>query len=389
MRKKKVVGWLSVFVTVVIAISLILSACAKPAPPPAPAPPTPAPAPTPAPPPKPPMEPVTLMFNGSIYRPATVYGETILWFCDEVTKRTDGLVKFEHVWAFALTKPGEEIDAINTGLSDLTFFPAVYYPSRLFLYNFDHCVFGGSPDLERAIEWTDPFLYEEALMLQEEMEGEGMKFLFAEIAPSWDIESREPITKFDELKGKKTAVSGVYAEALVSASGAVGLSPTMVDRGPMLQTGALDASILPRTVSFGFKLYEFAQYNMPLLWGNWFTSIGVVNLELFNSFPEEIQQVFLDVGREASSYFWELNVPDQERMRKVMEEAGVTFNPPLSEADRTKWLELGGEPIREWLAEAEKRGLGAEGRELMNTYFRLQEEKIGYVWPEVLKKQLD
>lgn len=226
-------------------------------------------------------------------------------------------------------------------------------------------------------------------MLQKEMEKEGMKFLFAEIAPSWELESRTPVTKLDDLKGKKIAVSGVYAEAYVAATGAVGLSPTMTDRGSMLQTGALDASILPRSVAFPFKLYEFAKYNIPLLWGCWFTSIGVVNLKRFNSFPKDIQQVFLDVGREASRYFWKLNVPEQDRMRKITGGAGVTFNPPFSEKERMRWLDIGGQPITKWLKEAEKRGVGAEGRELMKTYFRLQEEKVGHVWPEALKKQLN
>lgn len=371
MEKRKGVQRVSVFVSVLVSITLILAASAQSVAAQ-----------------KSPMKPVTLLFNGSIYRPDTVYGKTILWFCDEVTKRTNGLVKFKHVWAFGLTKPGEEIDAINTGLSQLSFFPAVYYPARLFLYNFDHCVFGGSPDLTRAIEWTDPFLYGGAPMLHKELEKEGMKFLFAEIAPSWDIETKTPTPRLDDLKGQKIAVAGVYAQAHVAATGAVALSPTMTDRGSMLQTGALDGSVLPRTVSFPFKLYEFAKYNRPVLWGCWFTSVGVIHVKLFNSFPKDIQQVFLNVGREANRYFQKLNVPHQEKMKKIMEAAGVTFNPPFPKEDRMKWIELGGEPIAKWLKEAEKRGVGAEGRQLMRTYFRLQEEKVGHVWPERLKKQL-
>jgi TRAP-type C4-dicarboxylate transport system substrate-binding protein len=311
-----------------------------------------------------------------------------MWFSDEVTKRTNGLIKFKHVWAFALTKPGEEIDAINTGLSQAAFFPAVYYPARLFLYNFDHSVFGGSPDLKRAIEWADPFLYGGAPMLQKEIEKEGMKFLFAEIAPSWELETRMPITKLDDLQGKKIAVAGVYAQAHVAASGAVALSPTMTDRGSMLQTGALDGSILPRNVSFPFKLYEFAKYNMPVLWGCWLTSIGVIDVKLFNSYPKDIQQILLNLGREATRYLSKLEVPHQEKMEKIMKSAGVTFNPPLSKQDRMRWIEQGGEPIAKWLEEAEKRGVGPEGKELMRTYFRLQEQKVGHEWPDRLKRQL-
>jgi TRAP-type C4-dicarboxylate transport system substrate-binding protein len=305
-----------------------------------------------------------------------------------VTKQTKGAISFKQVWAFALTKPGEEIDAINTGLSQLAFFPAVYYPKRLYLYNFDHCIFAGSPDLGRAIEWTEPLLFEKGWMLHKEMEKEGMKLLFTEIAPGFDLESRVPITKLDDLKGKKIAVSGVYAEAYVAGTGAVGLSPTMADRGTMLQTGALDGSILPPHVSFGFKLYEFAKYNVPLQWGCWFTGIGVINLKLFNSFPVDIQKILVGVGGEANRYLWKLSVTELARIRKIKEEAGVTFMSPLPEKDRIRWLEMGGEPIRKWLVEAEKNGVGAEGRELMRTYFRLQEEKVGHSWPEVMKKQI-
>jgi TRAP-type C4-dicarboxylate transport system substrate-binding protein len=372
MEKRKLMSGLGVLLAVLIAISLVLATSSR------------AVAQT-----KPSMKPVTLLFNCSIYRPDTVYGKTIMWFCDEVTKRTHGLIKFKYVWAFALTKPGEEIDAINTGLSQAAYFPAVYYPARLFLYNFDHCVFGGSPDLKRAIEWVDPFLYERAPMLHKEIEKEGMKFLFAEIAPSWEIETRMPITKLDDLQGKKIAVAGVYAQAQVAASGAVALSPTMTDRGSMLQTGALDGSVLPRSVSFPFKLYEFAKYNMPVLWGCWLTSIGVIDVKLFNSYPKDIQQILLNVGREATTYFTKLNVPYQEKMGSIMKSAGVTFEPPLSKKDRLRWIDQGDEPITQWLKEAEKRGVGTEGRKLMRSYFRVQEEKIGYEWPEQLKKQIE
>jgi TRAP-type C4-dicarboxylate transport system substrate-binding protein len=155
----------------------------------------------------------------------------------------------------------------------------------------------------------------------------------------------------------------------------------------MLQTGALDGSILPRDQSVSFKLHEYTKYTIPL-WGCWFATFGVINLDLFNSFPKDIQKILVDTGRETTTYVWQLAKADQPRLTNIMAGSGHSVLPRLPEAERIEWLKQGGEPIRAWLAEAAKRGVGAEAKELMDLFFRIQEEKIGYVWPDQLKKQL-
>jgi TRAP-type C4-dicarboxylate transport system substrate-binding protein len=333
------------------------------------------------------MKPVTLQMNSTVFRTDSSYGKGMKWFTDEVTKRTNSLIKWKIIPPFSLTKPGEEIDALKNRLSDAAFLVAIYYPTKLYLTNFDHAVFGGSTDIDKANIWGESFIHDRATMIHRELEKEGMKMLFAPVNPGFELMTKERISKLDDLKGKKIAVSGHFAEAQVRASGAVALTPTMVDRGTMLQTGALDGSIIPRDQSCSFKLFEYTKYSMPL-WGCWFATFGVMNLDLFNSLPKDIQKVLIDIGREATTYIWQLARDDQPRLAKLMADAGHSILPSLSEVERNKWLQLGGEPIRAWLTEASTRGVGAEAKELMNAYFRIQEEKIGYVWPDQLKKQL-
>lgn len=335
------------------------------------------------------MEPITLSFNGAMQNAEDIFGQTILYFCDEVTDRTDGLVNFTYNWSFSLTHPGEEIDAMNTGLSDMAFFPAVFYPAKLFLYNFDHCVLGGSTDYDKSILWSEPLIHDKGWMLHKEIENLNMKLLFAETAVSYDLESKMPITRLDDFKGKKIKVPGYYGANHVKAAGAAVLSPTMADISMMLETGALDGTITPRNVTFPFKIYEFATHNTPINWGCWLCAIGVIDLDLFNSFPEDIQQIFVDVGRESTVYFWEICGAQHKQQRQAMEDSGVIFHDPFPQEDQSKWLDIGGEYIRQWLDEAEEKGLGSEAKELMEVYFALQEEKAGHVWPDALKKQLN
>lgn len=358
MRKRKLIVLLGS-----ICLTIAMVSCAAPTP--APSAPTPTPTPT--------MEPMTLLYNASIFAPNTAHGETIMFFCDEVTKRTNGLIKFKQAWSFSLTKPGEEIDAVKSGLSDLCHLPVGYYPTKLLLMNgFDHCVPFGPTDADMAYEIFDKLLYEELPMLGEELEQCGCKWLFAEIAPSWHLESSMPIIKLDDLKGKKIAVTGHYPPLVVEAAGATPLPTTMVDRATCLQTGMLDGSMIPLTCSAPFGIYEFAKHCIPTQFGWWIGCASVINLDLFNSFPEDIQQIFVEVGREANRVLWEKGVIETAQWTETLSAAGTTFYPPFSDEDMARWAELAGEPVADFINRCEERGL--PGRKVMETYFRVCEE---------------
>ncbi|MFH1775228.1 MAG: TRAP transporter substrate-binding protein DctP [Chloroflexota bacterium] len=322
------------------------------------------------------MEPVTLLINTGIYSPDSLTGRTAQWFGDEVTRRTDGLITFEYVGSFSLTKPGQEIDGTKTGLSDFSVFPNVYYPTKLFLNQLTHAVFGAPTDPNVGWEVVDK-LYQEEPALAEEYEKYGNKLIGPLGVINYVLETKTPVTKLEDLEGQNIAISGHWAPKIVEATGATPLPTTLLDRPTALQTGMLDGSILPWVISAPFKLYEFAPYRTGPGWGYWAADMLTMNLELFNSLPDDIQEILLEVGREAGGVYMEMGQADWAKTKATMEASGVTFT-DFSDEEMIKWGNLIGNPVADAVKEGEAMGLPIRGP--METYLRLCKE-AGHKFP--------
>ena len=144
-----------------------------------------------------------------------------------------------------------------------------------------------------------------------------------------------------------------------------------------LQTGMLDGSVLPLFLSYSYSLYDVAPNCLQLPTGYWVGNQITINSDLFNSFPENIQQIFLEVGKEATGYQVKLYVEEEAKQIEDMKAKGVTFY-TLSEAEKLEWAKKLGNVPERWAIDAEARGL--PGKEIMNRYLELIEQS-GWKFP--------
>jgi TRAP-type C4-dicarboxylate transport system substrate-binding protein len=360
-------------ISLVLILGLLVAGCtSEPSPSPSPSPvPTSSPEPTP----EPTMEPVTWLYNGGIHSPASVQGRAIQWFGEQVEERTDGLITFDYVWSFGLTKPGEELDALQSRLCDLEQICWTYYPSKMFLSNITYAIPFVPEDIESLAKTINTLYRTPPLVAEREQYGD--QLLWIGVEPGYYLESRMPIPTLAEFEGKKIAISGVYAPEWVEVTGATPVPTTLLDRPTALQTGMLDGSILGLSVGAPFKLYEFAPYDTHLKVGCWSGTHGAINLDLFNSLPEDVQQILLEVGEETGEYYYQIIVEEEDALREMMETAGNTFY-TLSDEDIADWMELIGNAPARWIEDGEALGLPAE--EVMNQYLDLIAE-TGYEFP--------
>ena len=84
-----------------------------------------------------------------------------------------------------------------------------------------------------------------------------------------------------------------------------------------------------------------------------------MNLELFNSLPEELQDIIEETAQEANRYYVEQLMGSYAWAEGGMQDAGVTFNSPLTFEEKAEWANAAPEVVSEWISEAEGRGLGA------------------------------
>ncbi|MBN2050597.1 MAG: TRAP transporter substrate-binding protein DctP [Spirochaetales bacterium] len=103
------------------------------------------------------------------------------------------------------------------------------------------------------------------------------------------LTSKPKATKLAEFKGLKTRV--MPSKMLVEDYRAYGMSPTPMAYGEIysgLQTGLIDAQLQPLFANYSMGFWEVTNY-FTQMWAEPFLGIPTVNMQWFDSLPEDIQ----------------------------------------------------------------------------------------------------
>ena len=66
---------------------------------------------------------------GTLDAPDSIIGRAQDWYLNRVEELSGGRVKFERYWSESLVPARELLDALNTGISDVSFLIPGYFPS--------------------------------------------------------------------------------------------------------------------------------------------------------------------------------------------------------------------------------------------------------------------
>ena len=321
--------------------------------------------------------PITLTFNGAQFGANDVPGRTYNWFCNEVSKRTNGMIKFKYVGSNSLTKPGEEITALQSGLVEVGAFSVVYHPVPMYINaGFTRAIPFDTVDIAQATKIIYKLYYNDpatSALLQGELAKQSLKFLTMTVDDSYVIETKLPLATLDDLKGKKLAVLG-YEGKYFGPTGATVVGMPVGDRGTALQTGVIDGAATPWEIAFPFKLYEFAPNMIQSGFGCVTGNVIAWNMNKFNALPKDMQEIIIKAGKDA---FMNNAVETENWYKTALEtRAKATGNKPylnFSAADTAKWAGMVGQPVADWIKDSESKGIaGADA--VIGKYISLLKE---------------
>jgi len=284
-----------------------------------------------------------------------------------------------------LTKPGEEIAALQSGIIDVGNATVVYHPGTLALNNgFMRCVPFGINDLEKGIQLAYKMYYEKPSPLVDEFAKVGLKFLAITIDSAYVIEAKRPITTLADLDGEKMACLGKYGPMWLKAAGTTSVALPVGARPTALQTGVVDSVATPFEVSFPFKLYEFAPHMIGTRWGIVTGNPILWNMAKFNQLPPDIQKILIDTGKDAFMQNLKIVNAWHTGAMLTMIKAGVSIYLDFSDADVAKWADLiyeeYADPVAKWVKDNEAKGKMGAGA-IAEKWLRLQKE-AGHTFPE-------
>ena len=314
MRKRRlVVLFVSVCLVLVLVISMVLSACAKEEAPAAPAAPT-----TPAAP--------TLQWRLNTHAaPTQNLAEGARWWAAEVERRTGGRVEIEVFVAGALYGSKELLTSVQNKGVDVSMVIGAYEPAALPIQNgVANYAFGNADEIvgaQKALEEKSP-------AYMQELKDLGITYLGYTNGNPYYVISKPEVKSLADFKGLKMRTWGSAIPKLMEEFGCIPVSVSSAEGFEALQKGTLDASLTYWSQARSMSYYEAAKYYyeavVPFQIGIFMAS-PVMNLEVYNSLPDDIQQILQDLKWDFSEYFLTVVDRDGAADRKILEDGGVNF----------------------------------------------------------------
>jgi TRAP-type C4-dicarboxylate transport system substrate-binding protein len=283
--------------------------------------------------------------------------------------------------AESLARSTESIDAVKSGLCDITWVLLGYYPGRYNLATIidlpfialqggrlnGQAVSGGQINSHIFQE-----LYDSFPEIQAEFKDVHMLLLNTTEAKTLQT-TRKKVQKIEDFKGMKIRELGGYPSDLWKMVGASPMLMGMPDVYDAAQKGVLDMVDQNWASIMTFKLYEVFKYwdDIPLGTAGMMT---VMNNETWNSLPKDVQDQINSISGIAGADFagnaaWGLDVKDavfaaMQKSGNVMEE--VKFDP----AEFAKLKDMAGKPLWDkWVATMNSKGL--PGKKVMDKALEL------------------
>jgi TRAP-type C4-dicarboxylate transport system substrate-binding protein len=367
---------LIILVALMVFLVSTVMACAEPAPAPTPAPspapaptpaPSPAPAPTPAPSPAPAPTPAPTpeKVYHLKYNDWSPEGIGISLIREEwknmVEERSGGRVKIDMYFSQSLLNYMDSYRGVQSGIADLGAYVFGTPPGLHPLNSVVSLPVMGWPGMAGGTKLHKELrkMYTE---LDEEFAKKGTKIIWSTFMPFnqlhivEDKEARVP----EDIKGMKIGVGSGGWEKVLSNIGTAAVVTGPPDWYMSAERGLIQGQILHWAAVYEFGLTELYKTHTDMGPGGGGSSplMGIANIEVWNSLPLDIQEIFIDLGSfiEEKSIEWDVGVV--ETAHQFAREMGHPIY-SLTTAEHKAWEEAVQSYHDEWIAETEAKGLPA------------------------------
>ncbi len=286
----------------------------------------------------------------------------------EVKKRVEAQTPHKIEWVEAyggsIAKLGEVLEAVESGLMDIGDVHVPFEPSKLMAHNFAYFIPFGTPDPIMAGKAARK-VFDDHPQLREILEKKYNQIYLATGAVNcYHLATTFPWEKIEQLKGRKIAAAGPNIPWLL----AVGITPVQSNLNEAytsLQTGVYHGWVMVPDATVSFKLHEVARHYVMTDFGAIANTLITINRNTWKKLPKEVQEIFLDVGKQYHLVQTPLAVAKAERAFKTMKDSGCTVR-ALTWEEKVKWANAISNIPKERAAEISKAGGPGE---VMEAYY--------------------
>ena len=289
-------------------------------------------------------------------------------FIPEVDKRlaaAGGKYKIDwtKAWGGTLLKLGTESKGLADGVADIAVVSTIFEAAKFPLQNVTYYTPFGSDDVG-VINQTMIDLQKQIPAMNDAWAKNGLVFLNGMALDSYHIWTKFPVTKIEDLQGKKLSAPGPSAN-WVKGTGAVAVAGSLNSYYEDIKSGVSDGALVFATGAWGAKLHEVAPFITKVNFGAMFAGGLAMNKSVFDKQPSEVQKAL----REAADV-WAVEYVKRQgaavaMVLQNMTAAGAKIS-ELSPAERKRWADALGPVAKTWAADVTAKG--GPGDQVLKAY---------------------
>lgn len=290
------------------------------------------------------------------------------FFIPEVNKRLaasgkDFKIKWTEAYASSLAKFTEVFEATEEGIGDLGVNIWVFEGSKLPLENVSFYVPFGTTD-EIGITHAMRNLHRQIPEMNKIYESHNQIHLVSWGADPYQLATKFPVKRFEDLKGHKLGASGTMGQFFRN-TGAVVVPSSMLDAFTSIKNGVYEGYTASLGLIFPYKIHKAAKFVTKVNFGATCGSGLTVNRDTWNKLPAHAKKIFRDVAWETGLLYARSSDKRKRKFEGIMKMQGAVVS-DFSKEERRRWAFQLPNIAKEWAARVDKRGL--PGTKLLNAY---------------------
>lgn len=258
-------------------------------------------------------------------------------FMERVTNLTDGQVQFEFYPGEQLGKASDTLRLVESGVTDIAHFSASFATSKMSL----SAIIPGIPGLyESTSQGAQAYrnIAYQSPVLEADYLDNGVRPVSTALTPFYDIFNNQKEIKVPkDIEGLKIRAAGGVFSQILDQLGTIPVQISTADIYSAYNSGVIDGIHFGASNMGSFSLGELTKYATPgLNLGSGVHGL-VINEELYQGLPEDIQEVFMQVGEEMGRKITEFDEAENTRVYEEYLEAGEITLHELSEDEKAEW----------------------------------------------------
>jgi TRAP-type C4-dicarboxylate transport system substrate-binding protein len=272
-------------------------------------------------------------------------------------------IEWTKAWGGTLLKLGSESKGIADGVADMGLVSTLFEAPKFPLQNVSYFTPFGTDDIA-LVSRAVAELQRSVPAMGDAWTKNGLVYLGGMALDTYHVWSKFPITRLEDLQGKKLAAPGPAAN-WVRGTGAVPVAGSLNTYYEDIKSGVSDGAVVFVTGAGAAKLHEVAPFITKVNFGAQFAGGVAINKSRFDRLPPEVQKALREAGDAWAAAYAAAQSAAMDSALKRMVDAGAKVG-ELSDAERKRWADALGPVARTWAADSQSKGMPAN--EVLNAY---------------------